>query len=73
MTTTTIILINLFASAFAVLGVAGLALLAHRLPSRAPHADASWGTSGDPWVGSDPLPLAQLAGHEAERSYQRAA
>jgi hypothetical protein len=73
MTISTIVLINVFLSVFTLLALAGLVLLAHRLPSRAPHADESWGTSGDPWVASDPLPLAQLAGHEAARSYPRAA
>ncbi len=73
MTMTTIIILNAVLALLTILAVAALTVLAHSLPSRAPHADGSWGTSGDPWVPSDPLPLAQLAAHEADRELARAA
>jgi hypothetical protein len=65
MTMTTIIILNLALSLVAVLGVAGLTLLAHRLPSKAPLEDERWGR-GHAHVPHDPLPLAQLARHEDE-------
>jgi hypothetical protein len=73
MTLTTIVSMNLALSAFVVAAVAGLIVLTHRLPASAPAHDASWGRGGDPWVASDPLPLAQVVAHETEREYQRAA
>jgi hypothetical protein len=71
--TTTFLILNLVLALLAVGAVGGLVLLAHRLPWSAPHDDASWGTDGNPWVPSDPLPLRQLAGHEHERALERAA
>ncbi len=73
MTTTMLITINAALGLLTMLAVASLTFLAHRLPAAAPHADAAWGTSGDPWVPSDPLPLAQLAAHERDRELVRAA
>jgi hypothetical protein len=66
--TTTFLIINLLLALVAIAAVGGLVVLAHRLPSSAPHNDASWGTDGDPWVPSDPLPLQQLASHEQRRA-----
>ena len=65
MSETTLIILNLAMSLFAILGVAGLTLLAHRLPTSAPLADEEWGR-GNALVAHDPLPLAQLARHEDE-------
>ena len=73
MQTSTLIIVNFALSTLAILGVAGLVRLAHRLPSAAPHEDESWGRSGDPWVESDPLPLRELITHESERELLRAA
>jgi hypothetical protein len=73
MTTTVIIILNLTLAALTVLAVGGLVALAHRLPTSAPHHDELWGNGGNPWVPSDPLPLAQLAAHERERELVRAA
>jgi hypothetical protein len=73
MTTTAIVSVNLLISAFVVSAVAALVWLAHRLPETAPHHDEQWGGGGDPWVVSDPLPLHQVARHEAERALARAA
>jgi hypothetical protein len=70
---TTMILLNLALSAFAVLGVFALVALAHRLPTRAPRTDRRWGRGGDPWVASDPLPLVELASYERRRALDRAA
>ena len=72
MTLTTIIILNLILSALTVLAVYALVRVAHRLPAVAPHDDANWGR-GLAWVPSDPLPLAQLAAHEDERDFARAA
>lgn len=68
MTTTAILTINSVLAALVIAAVAVVVRLAHRLPSTAPHNDESWGTSGDPWVISDPLPLRQLVAHELERA-----
>ncbi len=73
MTTTTITVLNLAPALFVVLAVAAAMTLAHRLPTSAPHHDADWGRGGDPWIGSDPLPLAQLVAHESERELAHAA
>ena len=67
----TIILLNTSLSVFAALAVSALAAVAHRLPSRAPETDESWGRGGDPWVASDPLPLVQVASHEQRRRLDR--
>ena len=67
MTMTTIVTMNLLLSAYIV------AAVAHRLPETAPHHDEQWGGGGDPWVGSDPLPLHQIVRHETERALARAA
>ena len=71
MTMTTIVTMNLLLSAYIVAAVAGLVWLAHRLPETAPHHDEQWGGGGDPWVGSDPLPLHQIVRHETERALAR--
>jgi hypothetical protein len=73
MSTIALILVNLGASLLTILAVLALVRLAHRLPAHAPHDDATWGRGGDPWVVSDPLPLAQLAAHETRRDLVRAA
>jgi len=70
---TLIIALNLVLSLIVIAAVGGLVVLAHRLPSSAPHSDESWGTNGDPWVPSDPLPFRQLATHEQDRAAERAA
>jgi hypothetical protein len=71
--TTTFIIINLILALIALGSVYGLVLFAHRLPSSAPHHDESWGTAGDPWVPSEPLPLHQVTVDEDEREQARAA
>ena len=73
MTNTLIIVLNASFSALVILAAGGLVALAHRLPGSAPHHDALWGNGGNPWVPSDPLPLAQLAAHEHDRVLARAA
>jgi hypothetical protein len=73
MTTTTIITVNAMLAALLIVAVGTLVRLAHRLPEWAPHHDEQWGTGGDPWVPSDPLPLHQVARHEAERALALAA
>jgi hypothetical protein len=73
MTTTTIITVNTLLAALVVVAVGGLVRLAHRLPELAPHHDEQWGTGGDPWVPSDPLPLHQVTRHDAERALALAA
>jgi hypothetical protein len=73
MTTSTLLIVNSILGILAVAAVAALARLAHRLPTAAPHSDSSWGTAGDPWVVSDPLPFRELADHEDERVLERAA
>jgi predicted PurR-regulated permease PerM len=72
MTTTTIISVNALLAALLVVAVGTLVRVAHRLPEWAPHHDEQWGTGGDPWV-PDPLPLHQVARHEAERALALAA
>lgn len=73
MTNSLIIVLNASLSVLVLLVLGGLIVLAHRLPRSAPHHDALWGNGGNPWVPSDPLPLAQLAAHERERELRRAA
>jgi len=73
MTNTLIIVLNAALSIPALLALGRLVVLAHRLPSSAPHHDVRWGNSGNPWVPSDPLPLAQLTAHERGRELARAA
>jgi hypothetical protein len=73
MNMTTIILVNLGLALLTLLAVAGVVRLAHRLPSAVSGDDADWGRGGDPWVPSEPLPLAQLRAHETERELARAA
>jgi hypothetical protein len=73
MTNSLIIVLNLTLALFVFAALAALVHLAHRLPSSAPHHDELWGNGGNPWVVSDPLPLAQLAAHEDERELVRAA
>ena len=73
MTNSLIIVLNLAMSLFVFVALAALVHRAHRLPSSAPHHDELWGNGGNPWVVSDPLPLAQLAAHEDERELVRAA
>jgi hypothetical protein len=73
MTISLIIVLNVTLSLFVFGALAALIHLAHRLPSSAPHHDELWGNGGNPWVVSDPLPLAQLAAHEDERDFARAA
>jgi hypothetical protein len=64
MTIPSIVIANLALAALVVAAVGGLIWLAHRLPEHAPRSDERWGTGGDPWVVSDPLPLEQVAVHE---------
>jgi hypothetical protein len=71
--TTTFLILNLLLALVAIGAVLGLVWFAHRLPSAAPLSDESWGTGGDPWVPSDPLPFRQLANHEQDAAAQRAA
>ncbi|HET8528417.1 MAG TPA: hypothetical protein VFL60_05865 [Gaiellaceae bacterium] len=73
MTTTTYIIVNLLLSLTALAAVAGALRLAHRLPSAVPLSDERWGTGGDPYVPSEPLPLHQVSAHEDERKLARAA
>jgi hypothetical protein len=71
--TTTYIIVNLFLALAAFAGVGILVRLAHRLPQKAPLSDHRWGTGGDPYVPSEPLPLHQVAEHEDERALVLAA
>jgi hypothetical protein len=71
--TNSLILLNIALSLLVFGSLGALVALAHRLPSTAPHHDELWGNGGNPWVVSDPLPLAQLAAHEDERRLARAA
>lgn len=73
MTTMTILSVNAVLAVLVILAVGALVRLAHRLPELAPHHDEQWGNGGDPWVPSDPLPLHQVARHEAERALALAA
>ena len=73
MTLTLIILLNTAISLFVIAAVAAIVVIAHRLPSSAPHHDELWGNSGNPWVVSDPLPFTQISAHEREREQLRAA
>jgi hypothetical protein len=73
MTTTTIILVNLILSLLALAAVGGLVRLAHRLPDAAPADDEDWGKQTDYRVTSTPLPLEQIARHDAERALALAA
>jgi hypothetical protein len=65
---TMIITVNALLSVLVLAAAGSLVRLVHRLPETAPHHDEQWGTGGDPWVPSDPLPLHQVARHEAERA-----
>jgi hypothetical protein len=71
--TTTYIIVNLCLAAFALSAVAGLVRLAHRLPETVPQSDERWGTGGNPYVPSEPLPMRQVADHEDERAVAIAA
>lgn len=73
MTTSTLLIVNSILGLLTIAAVAALVRLAHRLPNAAPHSDVAWGTTGDPWVASDPLPFRELAEHEDERALQLAA
>jgi hypothetical protein len=73
MTLLTIIIVNAALCGLVLLALGALVSLAHRLPWAAPYDDERWGRGGDPWVGSDPLPLVQLAAHESAQRLQRAA
>jgi hypothetical protein len=73
MSTTLFLTLNIVLGLLVIGAVAALVHLAHRLPSSAPHSDESWGTGGDPWVASDPLPFRQLVEHEHDRAAERAA
>ena len=73
MTISSIIIVNAILAVLVVAAVGGLVWLAHRLPTHAPEHDARWGRGGNPWVASDPLPLAQVSLHETERELSRAA
>jgi hypothetical protein len=68
-----VITLNASLAVLVILVLGAFVTLAHRLPTSSPHHDASWGNGGNPWVPSDPLPLAQLAAHERERELARAA
>lgn len=68
MSITAILTVSAILAILVFIAVAAVAYLAHHLPSSAPRSDESWGTSGDPWVASDPLPLHQLVAHEAKRA-----
>jgi hypothetical protein len=71
--TTTYIIVNLCLAVLAFAAVAGAVRLAHRLPEAAPLDDERWGTGGDPYVPSEPLPLHQVAEHEDDRAVALAA
>jgi hypothetical protein len=71
--TTTYTIVNLCLAVLALAAVAGLVRLAHRLPETAPLSDERWGTGGDPYVPSEPLPVRQVAEHEDERAVALAA
>jgi hypothetical protein len=73
MTPTTIAIVNLLLALIVIAPVAAVLRLAHRLPVVAPTHDEKWGRGGDPWVGSDPLPLQQVVRHERERASALAA
>jgi hypothetical protein len=73
MTITAIIIMNTCFALLAVGAVAGVVRLAHRLSGHAPLSDVRWGTGGDHWVPSAPLPLHQVALHEDERAEALAA
>ena len=73
MTITFISLLSGALGALVLAAIAGVTVLAHRLPATAPDHDHLWGMRGDPWVISDPLPEAQLLAHEYEQQRDRAA
>jgi hypothetical protein len=73
MTITAIIIVNTCLALLAVGAVAGIVRLAHRLSVLSPLSDERWGTGGDPWVPSAPLPLHQIGRHEDERAEALAA
>jgi hypothetical protein len=71
--TTTYIIVNLCLAVLTFAALASIVRLAHRLPARAPLNDERWGTGGDPYVPSEPLPLHQVAAHEDDRAFALAA
>lgn len=71
--TTTYIIVNLCLAVLTFAALAGIVRLAHRLPARAPLDDERWGTGGDPYVPSEPLPLYQVAEDEDDRAVALAA
>jgi hypothetical protein len=71
--TTTFIILNVILAVAAVAAVHALVVLSHRLPASAPHHDELWGTGGDPWIPSDPLPLHQVSTLDDDREQVRAA
>ena len=73
MTPTLLLTVNIVLGVLTIAAVAALVRLAHVLPTSAPHSDESWGTEGDPWVPSEPLPLRQISEHADERDAARAA
>jgi len=73
MTMTTFTIVNLLLALGALAAVAAVVRLAHRLPESAPLSDDRWGTGGDPYVPSAPLPLRQVSAHEDGRELERAA
>lgn len=66
MSNTLLITVNASLGLIAIAAVAALTYLAHHLPASAPHSDELWGTGGNPWVVTDPLPFRQLVEHENE-------
>ena len=73
MTITAIIIMNTCFALLAVGAVVGVVRLAHRLSGHAPLSDVRWGTGGDHWVPSAPLPLHKVALHADERAEALAA
>ena len=73
MTVTAIIIVNTCFALLTIGAVASVVRLAHRLSAHAPLSDERWGTGGDHWVPSAPLPLHQVALHEDERAVALAA
>jgi len=73
MSITLIVILNLALSLLAILLAFGLVLVSHRLPAASPYEDEGWGRGGNPWVASDPLPVAQVSAHETKLELARAA
>ena len=67
MTTTAIILVNLFLAALVVAGLAAAVALAHRLPRTTSRDRLDWGL-GERGVPSEPLPLRPLVESELQRA-----